>query len=93
MMIRLRSNSETLKYGEFRPLGAKGNVIAYERVLGSETYRVVLNFSRKTGKLKSLAGMTAGGSIVTANTGRTGMTNILQPYEAVVLKITKEAGV
>jgi oligo-1,6-glucosidase len=91
MMIRLRSDSETLKYGEFRSLGAEGNVIAYERVSGGETYRVLLNFSRKTGKLKSLAKIPAGSGIVTTNTGRTEMTSLLQPYEAVILKIPKGA--
>ncbi|MDR2517686.1 MAG: alpha-glucosidase, partial [Spirochaetaceae bacterium] len=31
MMIRLRAQSAVLKYGEFRSLGARGSVIAYER--------------------------------------------------------------
>ncbi|MDR3337080.1 MAG: glucohydrolase, partial [Treponema sp.] len=87
-MIRLRSESETLKYGEFRPLGAGGNAIAYERVLGSEVYRVLLNFSRRKGKIRRL-GDIAGGSIVASNSGRTEMTDTLEPYEAVVLMTIK----
>jgi oligo-1,6-glucosidase len=65
-MIRLRAGSETLKYGEFRPLFARGPCIAYERVSGTaavsgttpvpdttaaDVYTVLLNFSGKKAKL------------------------------------------
>jgi glycosidase len=88
-MIALRAESDVLKYGEFRPLGAKGSVIAYERVLGDEAWTVLLNFSPRVVRLRPpLSGLTSGDAvIVISNTGRPAMTEeMLLPYEAVVLK-------
>jgi oligo-1,6-glucosidase len=85
-MIRLRAGSDVLKYGEFRPLGARGSVIAYQRVLGAEVWTVLLNFSGKAagaGRLLSAAGAAG---VVVSNSGRTAITETLLPYEAAVLR-------
>jgi oligo-1,6-glucosidase len=83
-LIALRAENDVLKYGEFRPLGARGSVIAYQRILGDETWTVLLNFSGRSAGAGSLLRNAAGG-IVVSNTGRTAMTETLRPYEAVVL--------
>jgi oligo-1,6-glucosidase len=54
-LIALRAGSEILKYGEFKPAGSRGGVIAYQRILGDETRTVLLNFSRKPAKTAFLA--------------------------------------
>ncbi|MDR0452797.1 MAG: alpha-glucosidase [Treponema sp.] len=84
-MIALRAGSDVLKYGEFRPLGAKGSVIAYQRVLGDKAWTVLLNFSPRAARPGPLLAGAAGGSVVASNTGRTAMAETLLPYEAVVL--------
>jgi hypothetical protein len=58
-------------------------VIAYQRILGDETWTVLLNFAGKTARLGPLLRT---GGIVVSNTGRTAMTETLRPYEAVVLR-------
>jgi oligo-1,6-glucosidase len=85
-LIRLRAENDVLKYGEFRPLGARGSVIAWRRVLGDEAWTVLLNFSGRTARAGSLLSGARGGVIVVSNTGRTAVTETLLPYEAVVLK-------
>jgi oligo-1,6-glucosidase len=85
-LIRLRAESDALKYGEFRPLGSRGNLIAWQRILGDEAWTVLLNFSARTARAGSLLSEVKGGAIVVSNTGRTTMTEPLLPYEAVVLK-------
>jgi oligo-1,6-glucosidase len=60
-MIRFRSQSDTIKYGEFRLLYARGPVIAYERLpvdtaTDGERIVVLLNFSGKKAKLSGTAG-------------------------------------
>ncbi|MDR2053709.1 MAG: alpha-glucosidase [Treponema sp.] len=85
-LIGLRAENDVLKYGEFRPLGARGKVIAWQRVLDDETWTVLLNFSGRAASAGSLLSGAAGGGIVVSNTGRTAMTKTLLPYEAVVLK-------
>jgi oligo-1,6-glucosidase len=85
-LIALRAENDVLKYGEFRPLGAKGNVIAWQRVLGDEVWTVLLNFSDRAARAGSLLSGASCGGIVVSNTGRTAMTETLLPYEAVVLR-------
>jgi glycosidase len=82
-MIRLRAENEVLKYGDFRPLGAKGNVIAWQRVLEDQVWTVLLNFSPRPARFSSL--FSGSNRLIVSNTGRTAMTETLRPYEAVVL--------
>jgi oligo-1,6-glucosidase len=93
-MIRFRSESGTIKYGEFRPLYAKGPVIAYERrpadTVTGDRIVVVLNFSGKKAKLTGSAGGLFAGEVAVSNTGRTtaeaGSPPALEPWEALVLR-------
>jgi oligo-1,6-glucosidase len=91
-LIALRRSSETLKYGEFTPVYARGNVIAYTRTSEGETYTVILNFSRRPAKAPlpnggASGGNTAGfnGRVLVSNTGRTALEGRLLPWEAVIL--------
>jgi oligo-1,6-glucosidase len=81
-LVALRASSETLKYGGFKPLYTRGGIVAYERasVRGSESYIVILNISKKSGKA------VFPGEIIISNTGRKEQTGTLQPYEALVLR-------
>jgi oligo-1,6-glucosidase len=79
-LIALRASSETLKYGSFKPLLTVKNCMAYERELNGEKYTVVLNFSGKPVKAAF------SGVIAVSNTERTRQTDVLSPWEALVLK-------
>jgi oligo-1,6-glucosidase len=71
-MIHFRSQSDTIKYGEFHPLYVQGPVIAYERLpvdTGGERIVVLLNFSGKQAKLSGAGGFFAG-EIAISNIGR-----------------------
>ncbi|MDR1505803.1 MAG: alpha-glucosidase [Treponema sp.] len=77
MMIRFRAGSGTIKYGEFRPLYAKGPIIAYERRPAQtprggdgESFVVLLNFSGKKTKLSGAAAALCPGTVILSNTGR-----------------------
>jgi oligo-1,6-glucosidase len=100
-MITLRAGSETLKYGTFRPLFAKGPLIAYERLADTadsagttETYTVLLNFSGKRVRLPavpadaaSASALPLAGELTVSNTGRTEVPQgALEPWEAVVIR-------
>jgi glycosidase len=96
-MIRFRAGSDVLKYGEFRPLFAKGPIIAYERrsvgltpagqpagPAGGERIVALLNFSGKQAKLPGIFA----GEIAVSNTGRRDLpAKTLEPWEAVVIRI------
>jgi oligo-1,6-glucosidase len=79
-LMALRSASDTLKYGRFKPLLSKGNLIAYERELEGESYTVALNFSKKQARA------VFPGAIVVSNYDRGEQTGTLFPWEAMVLK-------
>jgi len=79
-LIAFRTKNDTLKYGDFTPVYAKGGVIAYQRSLGDEKFLVILNFSKKAAKVNF------DGSVVLSNTGRAAYDGKLNAYEAVVLK-------
>jgi oligo-1,6-glucosidase len=96
-MIRLRGGSETLKYGEFRPLFAKGPIIAYERLAVPaarakapggvpEFYTVLLNFSGRPARF-SAGGLPLAGELAASNTGRSEVPRgTLEPWEAAVVR-------
>ena len=79
-MIRFREGSETLKNGSFRPVYAKGGVIAYDRERRGETYTAILNFSKKTRRVPFC------GDVAVSNTGKSDLYGLLGPFEAVVMK-------
>jgi oligo-1,6-glucosidase len=84
-MIALRAGSDTLKYGDFKPLYATERIVIYNRILGDEKYTVALNFSKKPSKIHVKLGDVTG-AVVISNTGRTEMTDTLLPWEAVVVR-------
>lgn len=79
-MVALRAGSETLKYGAFHPLYAKGGVMAYQRTLAGEQYQIAMNFSTKAVQAP------LEGEWVAGNVDRAAYTGTLAPFEAVVLR-------
>ena len=79
-LIRLRAGSDTLKYGDFTPEYAKGDVIGYTRTQGTEKHMVLLNFSKRKTRVVYT------GEVVISNIGRAAYDGFLGPYEAIVLK-------
>ncbi len=79
-LIRLRAESETLKYGEFQPLFARRRVMAYRRDLNGERITVVLSFTKRRTRVKLR------GSVLMDTYEKTEFDGVLEPYEAVVLK-------
>jgi len=95
-MIALRASSETLKYGDFTPLYAKTGVIAYSRTGGEEKYITILNFSKKQAQapLNELLGISPDQSapeirIAASNLNRETYDGTLQPWEALVIILSK----
>ncbi|MCL2718220.1 MAG: alpha-glucosidase [Lachnospiraceae bacterium] len=87
-LIVFRAGNDTLKYGGFKPVYAKGGVIAYQRekVEGNlstddEKYLVILNFSKKAARA------VFNGTLVLSNIGRDKYDGELEAYEAVVLRV------
>ncbi|GHU80483.1 alpha-amylase [Spirochaetia bacterium] len=79
-MIRFRQGSETLKYGSFKPLPVKGNLIAYEREgEQGEKFTIALNFSGRPVKAAFP------GTIVASNIGRREQDGVMEPWEALVV--------
>ncbi|MBN1778342.1 MAG: alpha-glucosidase [Clostridiales bacterium] len=83
-LIALRAGNDILKYGAFTPLFANRRVMAYKRELNGEALTVMLSFSKQKARVPYR------GSIVTDNYGRTAFDGILQPYEAVVIKESRQ---
>jgi len=99
-MIRLRQSSETLKYGDFKPLMATDALLMYSRepvptAAGNnesappETYTAAFNFSPRQIKLNRKAKALLRGKVAVSNTGRTmwdEKDNTLESWEALVLR-------
>ncbi|MDO4566212.1 MAG: alpha-amylase family glycosyl hydrolase, partial [Oscillospiraceae bacterium] len=78
-MIRTRSVSDTLKYGSFKLLEAKGSFVAFERSFEGRRALVLLNFSRRARKTRYA------GQLVISSAGREDFGGTLLPWEAVIL--------
>jgi oligo-1,6-glucosidase len=85
-LVRIRLESETLKYGSWRPLFSRGSAIAWRRELDGECYTTLLNFSGRDVRLPRRTLEFLKGEMVIANTGRTELSGCLQPWEAALLK-------
>ena len=79
-LAALRAASDTLKFGAFAPLFARGRAMGYTRTQGDEQYVILLNFSRKAARADYT------GEVVLSNIGRGVYCGMLEPYEAVVLR-------
>jgi oligo-1,6-glucosidase len=84
-LLRLRSGSHTLIYGDFRFI-ERGHpqVFAYTRTLGNETITVLCNMSSKPAKLEA----SYPGECVLSNMEGDGRMDALEPFEARVFKNT-----
>ncbi len=78
-MIRIRSLSQTLRYGSFKLLEATGRLLVYERKYEGRHALVLLNFSAR----KVRAGYA--GQVVIASSGRENYDGVLLPYEGIIL--------
>ena len=81
-MIRTRSVSDTLKYGDFKLVKAKGGFVAYERSYEGHRALVLLNFSKRNRRVKYT------GQLVLSSAGREDFDGVLLPYEAVILNLS-----
>ena len=89
-MINLRKSSDTLKYGDFKPLVATNKLLIYSRESSGEAYITACNFSGKCIKLNSEARVLLQGTLAVSNIGRTEWNASqarLEAWEAVVLKV------
>jgi len=78
-MIALRGKSDVLKYGDFRFISATRHLFVYERERNGQTYRVILNFSKKDQKAP------CDGDLLISNYSRTAYDGTLSPFEAVII--------
>lgn len=85
-MIALREDSEVLKYGSFEPIEIKKHLFIYKRVFEGQCLEVLLNFSRYTQGVSSKRYAPVH-SVILSNSSRHDFDGILQPYEALILKM------
>ncbi|MCL1830466.1 MAG: alpha-glucosidase [Oscillospiraceae bacterium] len=81
-LIQLRKDSDTLKYGEFVSVYANSHLMVFARVLESEIYLTLLNFSSKQRKIP----LPLSGEVVISNLLRDEYCSTLEAYEAIVIK-------
>jgi oligo-1,6-glucosidase len=94
-MIRFRESSETLKYGDFKPLMAANSLLMYSREPGGgsseEAYVAAFNFSPRQLTLNGEARVLLRGTIAASNTGRaewdSSQDRALEGWEALVLRV------
>jgi oligo-1,6-glucosidase len=92
-MIRLRKAEPVLVYGRYQLLDRENpEVFAYTRSLNGRTLMVALSFSTAGGRTAVPTGFTAGKTLMNnlATAPGQGAQLVLQPYQAVVLEVTKE---
>jgi oligo-1,6-glucosidase len=92
-MIRLRKAEPVLVYGRYQLLDRENpEVFAYTRGLNGRTLMVALSFSTAGGRTALPTGFTAGKTLMNnlATAPGQGAQVVLQPYQAVVLEVTKE---
>ena len=99
-MIGLRESSETLKYGDFKPLLSTNSLLMYSRepsgtalknTVPVEAYVAAFNFSPRQITLNGEARVLLQGKIAASNIGRTAWDSArdktLQAWEALVLRV------
>lgn len=82
-MIRLRNESETLKFGDFEEIKSNNYVAKFLRKTNNEIFLIVVNLSKKTFKDKKLD---ESKEIILSNYEKHDK-NVLKPYEAIIYKI------
>ena len=82
-MIRLRNESETLKFGDFEEIKSNNYVAKFLRKTKNEIFLIVVNLSKKTFKDKKLD---ESKEIILSNYEKHDK-NVLKPYEAIIYKI------
>ncbi|MEG2677138.1 MAG: alpha-glucosidase [Oscillospiraceae bacterium] len=78
-MIRIRSLSETLRYGSFKLLESDRSVLVYTRKFEGRHATVMLNFSGRKKRVKYA------GQVVISSAGRDSYDGVLMPYEGIIL--------
>jgi glycosidase len=79
-VIKLRAESDVLKYGNFEAVRITKNLFAYKRTYGEQSLIIALNFSPRPQKFD------CGGEVILSNY-KTGISSgVLKPYEAVIIK-------
>jgi oligo-1,6-glucosidase len=90
-MIKLRNdNKDILVYGKYTLLDAANkNIFAYTRTNGSQTFLVVLNFTKEVSKTEIPKGFSLSDELINnlQPIKLDGAFMVLQPYQAVVVKL------
>lgn len=92
-LLRLRKSDPALVYGKYHLLDRENpEVYAYTRSLDGRTLMVALSFSTGGGRTALPAGYTSGKIVMNnqATTPLKGTRLVLEPYQAVVLELTKD---
>jgi oligo-1,6-glucosidase len=92
-MIQLRKAEPVLVYGKYQLLDRENpEVFAYSRSLGGRTLMVALSFSPKGGRTALPAEYTSGKILINnlASSPLEGARLVLEPYQAVVLELTRD---
>jgi len=79
-MIAMRSESEILKFGDFKAVETGKHIFAYKRTYNGQSMTIALNFSPFEQKFEY------SGETLISNCGTKVFRGILKPYEAVVIK-------
>jgi oligo-1,6-glucosidase len=92
-LLRLRKSDPALVYGKYRLLDRENpEVYAYTRSLNGRTLMVALSFSTRGGRTALPAGYTSGKIVMNnqATSPLRGARLVLEPYQAVVLELTRD---
>jgi oligo-1,6-glucosidase len=79
-VIKLRAESDVLKYGSFVAVRITKNLFAYKRTYGEQSLIIALNFSRSRQKFDQ------SGEVILSNYKTAVFDGVLKPYEAVIIK-------
>lgn len=79
VMIALRTDSDIIKNGIFKPIQINNRLFIYKRELNGESLMILLNFSSHSQKADYQ------GELIISNYNKTAYNGILHPYEAVIL--------
>jgi oligo-1,6-glucosidase len=92
-LLRLRKSDPALVYGKYQLLDRENpEVYAYTRSLNGRTLMVALSFSTRGGRTALPAGYTSGKVVMNnqATSPLRGARLVLEPYQAVVLELTRD---
>ncbi|MCL2008893.1 MAG: alpha-glucosidase, partial [Treponema sp.] len=83
-LIKIRKNSECLKFGEFLPVYANSRIMVYRRIFGEKKITIGLNFSSRKVRLPKNIAELFKGEVLISNIDRKIPALELLPWEGIV---------